>query len=97
MTDSVKFKDMPYERPDLETVKAEYARLAQALASAETLEAAEAAGRPSVTVVRAGGTDSLWSLAKRCHSTTAAIAEQNELDPSATIAGRVLLIPAVRQ
>ena len=43
MTDSVKFKDMPYERPDLETVKAEYARLAQALASAETLEAAEAA------------------------------------------------------
>lgn len=43
MNDAVKFKDMPYERPDLESVKAEYARLAEALASAETLEAAEAA------------------------------------------------------
>lgn len=43
MNDAVKFKDMPYERPDLEAVKAEYARLAEALASAETLEAAEAA------------------------------------------------------
>ena len=43
MTDAVKFKDMPYERPDLETVKAEYARLAAALAGAETLEAADAA------------------------------------------------------
>lgn len=43
MTDSVKFKDMPYERPDLEAVKAEYARLAAELAAAETPEAAEAA------------------------------------------------------
>ena len=43
MTEPVKFKDMPYERPDLETVKAEYARLAQALADAATLEAADAA------------------------------------------------------
>ena len=43
MNDAVKFKDMPYERPDLEAVKAEYARLAESLASAETLEAAEAA------------------------------------------------------
>ena len=43
MTESVKFKDMPYERPDLEAVKAEYARLAQALADAATLEAADAA------------------------------------------------------
>ncbi len=67
------------------------------ICAVECSEAAEAAGRPSVTVVRAGGTDSLWILAKRCHSTTAAIAEQNELDPSAPIAGRVLLIPAVRQ
>lgn len=43
MTDSVKFKDMPYERPDLEAVKAEYARLAAELDAAETFEAAEAA------------------------------------------------------
>ena len=43
MTEPVKFKDMPYERPDLEAVKAEYARLAQVLADAETPEAAEAA------------------------------------------------------
>ena len=43
MSDSVKFKDMPYERPDLEAVKAEYARLAAELAAAETLEAAESA------------------------------------------------------
>lgn len=43
MSDAVKFKDMPYERPDLEAVKAEYARLAEALASAESLDAAEAA------------------------------------------------------
>ena len=43
MNEPVKFKDMPYERPDLEAVKAEYARLAQALADAETPEAAEAA------------------------------------------------------
>ena len=43
MNESVKFKDMPYERPDLEAVKAEYARLAQALSDAETAEAAEAA------------------------------------------------------
>ena len=43
MTEPVKFKDMPYERPDLEAVKAEYARLAQALADAATLEAADAA------------------------------------------------------
>ncbi|MCR8908097.1 M3 family oligoendopeptidase [Thermophilibacter sp. ET337] len=42
MTEPVKFKDMPYERPDLEAVKAEYARLAQALADAETPEAADA-------------------------------------------------------
>ena len=43
MSNSVSFKDMPYERPDLEAVKAEYARLAAELASAETFEAAEAA------------------------------------------------------
>lgn len=43
MTDSVKFKDMTYERPDLEALKADYARLAEKLASAETLDAAEAA------------------------------------------------------
>ena len=43
MNEPVKFKDMPYERPDLEAVKAEYARLAAALADAETPEAAEAA------------------------------------------------------
>ena len=43
MSDSVSFKDMPYERPDLEAVKAEYARLAEALAGAETYDAAEAA------------------------------------------------------
>ena len=43
MSDSVKFKDMPYERPDLEAVKAEYARLAAELAAAETPEAAESA------------------------------------------------------
>ena len=43
MSDAVKFEDMPYERPDLEAVKAEYARLAKALADAETFEAAETA------------------------------------------------------
>ena len=43
MSDSVKFKDMTYERPDLEAVKAEYARLAEELASAESPDAAEAA------------------------------------------------------
>ena len=43
MNEPVKFKDMPYERPDLEAVKAEYARLAAALSDAATLEAAEAA------------------------------------------------------
>ena len=42
MSDSVSFKDMPYERPDIEAVKAEYARLAAELAAAETFEAAEA-------------------------------------------------------
>ena len=43
MTEPVQFKDMPYERPDLVAVKADYARLAKALADAETFEAAEAA------------------------------------------------------
>ena len=43
MNEPVKFKDMPYERPDLEAVKAEYARLAAALSDAATLEVAEAA------------------------------------------------------
>lgn len=39
---AVSFKDMPYERPDLAAVKARYAELAEALASAESLEAADA-------------------------------------------------------
>ena len=43
MSETVSFKDMAYERPDLEAVKAEYARLAAELAGAETPEAAEAA------------------------------------------------------
>ncbi len=43
MSDAVNFKDMPYERPDLEAVKAAYARLATGLAAATDLEAAEAA------------------------------------------------------
>lgn len=40
---AVFFKDMPYERPDLAAVKARYAELAEALASAGSLEAADAA------------------------------------------------------
>ena len=43
MSETVSFKDMAYERPDLEAVKAEYARLANVLAGAETFEAADAA------------------------------------------------------
>ncbi len=40
---AVSFKDMPYERPDLAAVKVRYAELAEALASAGSLEAADAA------------------------------------------------------
>lgn len=40
---NVSFKDMPYERPDLEAVKAAYARLTEQLAGAESFEAAEGA------------------------------------------------------
>ena len=65
--------------------------------SAVTLtEEAEKAPRPSVTVVRAGADDTLWSLAKRCRSTGALIKELNALEDAAPLAGRVLLIPAAR-
>lgn len=40
---AVSFKDMPYERPDLAATKARYAELAEALASAGSFEAADAA------------------------------------------------------
>ena len=43
MTEPVKFKDMPYERPDLEATKARYAELADRLAAAATPEEADAA------------------------------------------------------
>ena len=43
MTEPMKFKDMPYERPDLEQTKAAYAQLAARLSSARTLEEADAA------------------------------------------------------
>lgn len=51
-------------------------------------------GVPSLTVVRASEGDSLWSLAKRCHSTRTLITELNSLESGCEIAGRVLLIPS---
>ena len=49
--------------------------------------------RPSVTVIRAAEGDTLWSLAKLCGSTPALISALNGLDPSAPLAGKILLIP----
>ena len=49
--------------------------------------------RPSV-IVTAGGTESLWDLAKRCGSTVSAIRAANGLEGE-PIRGRMLLIPVI--
>lgn len=60
-----------------------------ALAVGDALPAADA----SVTVIRAGDGDTLWSLGKRYRSTAAAIAQVNALEEGEALSGRVLLIP----
>lgn len=66
------------------------------IASVEPVESEGAEERPSVTVIRASGEDSLWTLGKRYHSTAALITELNGLADGDKLAGRVLLIPTAR-
>lgn len=48
---------------------------------------------PSIVVIRASDTDSLWDLGKRYHSTSALISDMNGLEDGESLAGKVLLIP----
>lgn len=66
------------------------------IASVEPVESESAEERPSVTVIRASGEDSLWTLGKRYHSTAALITELNGLADGEKLTGRVLLIPTAR-
>lgn len=66
------------------------------ISSVEPSEAESEAERPSVTVIRAGDADSLWTLGKRYHSTAALITELNDLADGEKLTGRVLLIPSAR-
>ena len=66
------------------------------IAAVEPAEAQENADYPSITVIRAGEADTLWSLGKRYHSTGAMIAELNSLADGDKLTGRVLLIPCAR-
>lgn len=50
----------------------------------------------SLTVIRAGSDDSLWELGKKYHSTARLISEVNSLADGDGLAGKVLLIPAVK-
>ncbi len=77
---------------ELELLSARPCELTQ-ITSVTSGEAQDAQSRPSVTVVRAGEGDTLWSLGKRCHSTAAAIKALNKLQPAEDLKGRVLLIP----
>lgn len=43
MSDAVKFEDMPYERPDVDKVRQDYAQLTAAMSEAKTLDEADAA------------------------------------------------------
>jgi hypothetical protein len=51
---------------------------------------------PSLIVVRAGDDATLWQMAKRYHSTCELISMVNHLESGDQIAGKILLIPAVK-
>lgn len=80
---------------DFELVSAKRTVFTQ-IAAVEPAEAQENADYPSITVIRAGEADTLWSLGKRYHSTGAMIAELNSLADGDKLTGRVLLIPCAR-
>lgn len=54
------------------------------------------AERPSVTVLRATASMSLWALGKKYHSTRAAIRTANSLEEDDLPEGKILIIPCVK-
>ena len=77
---------------DFEVVSARRCQFSQ-ISSVGDMGAVESEELPSVTVIRAGEGDTLWTLGKRYHSTAGLIRDLNSLDEGANISGRVLLIP----
>ena len=80
---------------DFELVSAKRTVFTQ-IAGVEAAEGGESCEYPSITVIRAGETDTLWTLGKRYHSTASLISELNELADGDRLCGRVLLIPRAK-
>lgn len=80
---------------DFELLAVRRLRLSQieSIVCGEPLDTSEL---PSVTVIRAGKSQSLWALGKKYHSTAKLIAAQNGLEDGESAEGRMLLIPTAR-